>query len=266
MPHGAHERSDSVQSDVQAPDISSGSIQEQVQLCLLPDMEHSHEHHSLQGDRDPEPPQPAETSSRAASTDEARAVQALNKAWLVRFGMLADSWDGWAKLHVEPLVAMQFYFFSEAGFALSKVYLATGLPFNWSIYCYITTVPILINIAVTMSLDLLMWRYGPQATKFKVYHPAGVIVTLMVLPTWYLGYIGPQATVPWRNRFKFVIVNIPVAILGHMVGFAGGHHGYHPAQPRATIFKPLYQAVVQSLKFTDSLTDLTLIGELLAQV
>ena len=83
---------------------------------------------------------------------------------------------------------------------------------------------------------------------------------------WYLGYIGPQQTVPWNNRLQFLVVSSLSIAFVHLAAAAGGIPGEHPVEPRISIMRPVFRAVIQTLRVTDSLTDLSLIGELLTDV
>ena len=76
-------------------------------------------------------------------------------------GMTASSWDGWAKMHVNPFLAMRFYFLPVMGKILARVYLFTGLPMNMSLLFYVVTLPQTLNIALTVAVNCVVFRFGP---------------------------------------------------------------------------------------------------------
>ena len=169
-------------------------------------------------------------------------------------------------MHVHPLVAMQFFFLSTMVDILSRSYMLTGLPMDGSLLCHAVTLPHNLNIAVCVAGTCAMFRVGPQVVFHRMF-PLLVLATVsLALPLWYVGYIGPQDTVPWNNRLKFLLSGSAEILLAHLASAAGGLPGEHPVEPRTSIRKPVYRAIIQTLRVTDSLTDLSLIVELVAEV
>ena len=192
--------------------------------------------------------------------------RARGRAWCLRLGMTASSWDGWAKMHVHPLVAMQFFFLSTMVDILSRSYMLTGLPMDGSLLCHAVTLPHNLNIAVCVAGTCAMFRVGPQVVFHRMF-PLLVLATVsLALPLWYVGYIGPQDTVPWNNRFKFLVYGSVHNLFSHLAGAAGWLPGEHPVEPRTSIRKPVYSAIIKAMRLCDSLTDMSLIAELVAEV
>ena len=126
--------------------------------------------------------------------------RARGRAWCLRLGMTSRSWDGWAQMHVHPPVAMQFYFLPTIGVMLTEVLLFTGLSMDTnSLLFYAVTVPHALNIPVGVVLNCAMFRFGPQIAFHRMYQPMVLLFVALQLPVPYVGYIGPQDTVP-RSR------------------------------------------------------------------
>lgn len=180
--------------------------------------------------------------------------------------MTASSWDGWAKMHVNPFVAMRFYFIPAACDILVKGFLISSLPMHISGLFYVATLPYVLHTLVNVAVAYIFFRYGPQIVFHRMFMPSILIALVPSLPVLYLGYIGPQHTVPWNNRLKFLVVSFMNFFAGHLAAAAGGLPGEHPVEPRTSIVKPVCRAIIQTFKVTDSLTDLSLIVELVAEV
>lgn len=194
-------------------------------------------------------------------------TRARGRAWCLRLGMTSSSWEGWAQMHVHPLVAMQFYFLPTIGVLLNGVYLFTGLSMDTnSLLFYAVTLPHALSIPVGVVLNCAMFRFGPQVVFHRMYQPMVLFTVALGGPVWYVGYIGPQESVPWNNRFHFLVFGSAFMLLAHLSGAAGGIPGEHPAEPRTSICKPVLHATIQTLRLNDALTDLSLIAELVTEV
>ena len=191
---------------------------------------------------------------------------ARGRAWCLRFGMTASSWDGWAKMHVNPFVAMRFFFLSAACDVLTQAYVSTSLPMHRSMLLYVVTFPHLLQLVITLTVLCAMFRKGPQIVFHSMYPPVILLVVLLGLPACYLGYIGPLDTVPWNSRLKFSVVTSINLAFKHLSAAAGALPGEHPSEPRTSISKPVFRAFIQTFRVIDSITDLSLIGELLTEV
>ena len=153
------------------------------------------------------------------------------------------------------------------GVILIRVYLFTGLPMNAKfLLFYAVTVPHGLSIALAVAVPCAMFRFGPKVALHRMYQLGALLYVTLSLPVWYVGYIGPQDTVPWNNRLKFLLSGSAEILLAHLASAAGGLPGEHPVEPRTSIRKPVYRAIIQTLRVTDSLTDLSLIVELVAEV
>ena len=84
-------------------------------------------------------------------------------------------------------------------------YLTIGIHGVGYMY-YVLRVPIacfpILMIAAGDSCTV--WRWGPAIAHHMLYQPAMVLITLCMVPTLYAGCLGPEATVPWHDRFHFV--------------------------------------------------------------
>ena len=73
-------------------------------------------------------------------------------------GMSASSWDAWAKLHVNPYVAMSYFFVSAAPSSMAAAYMCTGVRGEGLMY-YVVSVPLVFyTVAVTIALSCF-WRW-----------------------------------------------------------------------------------------------------------
>ena len=135
-----------------------------------------------------------------------------------------------------------------------------------SLLFYVVTLPHAVNIAAGVAATCAIFRLGPQLVLHRMYPLHTIFSLVLCLPVWYVGYIGPQDTVPWNNRLKFLLVGLVGLTFQHLTAAAGAIPGEHPVEPRTSIRKAVYRAIIQSLRLNDSLTDLSLIGELLAEV
>ena len=192
--------------------------------------------------------------------------RARGRVWCLRLGMTASSWEGWAKMHVHPRVAIWFYFFAAMGDILTRAYFFTGLPMHKSMGFYAVTLPQVLGITVAVAAPCLMFRLGPQIVFHRMYGLVSLCPVFTSLPLAYVGFIGALDTVPWNNRFKFHLVTLAGALFTHLHAAAGAHPGEYPVEPRTSIRKPVYRVIIQTLRVTDAMTDLSLIVELIAEV
>jgi hypothetical protein len=197
---------------------------------------------------------------------EALKIRAKGRAWCLRLGMTASSWDGWARLHVNPTIQMGVYFLTTGLYILSACYILTALPFNNSTQLYLVTVPFALHTFILFMATCLIWRLGPQFVQFKYYPILLLLILAGDLPMLYVGYIGPIVTVPWQNRLRFVCIHCIATVFLLSSAACGGVPGEHPVEPRTSIIPTLSGAVIQSLWASDSLTDLALITALLEEV
>ena len=216
-------------------------------------------------------PDPVARMSMAAVTRlrhglELWKARARGRTWCLRFGMLSRAWDGWSKMHVNPFAAMGFYFSSVVASAVMNAYLVTALPLNRSIHCYLVTAPLMLNVVQTIVPICTIWRYGPQVVHHRLYTLFIVVYMVCSMPVTYMVFFGPQSTIPWNNRFKAIAVCTVQSLFAHMAGAAGGMPGGQPPEPRTSIWKPLCEATLQTLRLMDSVTDITLVGELVYEV
>ena len=137
---------------------------------------------------------------------------------------------------------------------------------NESVLFYAVTLPYVVNLGLGMVWAAILFRFGPQIVFHRMFLLLLLCSVAAPLPVWYVGYVGPQDTVPWNNRFKFLVVSFAERLCEHLAGAAGALPGEHPVEPRTSIRMPVYRAIIQTLRLTDSLTDLSLIVELVAEV
>lgn len=131
---------------------------------------------------------------------------------------------------------------------------------------YVATLPYLLHLLLHLALVCAMFRVGPQVVFHRMYTVMLLCVVVFPFPVWYLGFLGPQQTVPWNSRLHFLVVAFLTFLLTHFCTAAGALPGEHPLHPRTSIVQPVCRAVFQTLRATDALTDLSLIGRLLAEV
>ena len=131
---------------------------------------------------------------------------------------------------------------------------------------YAVTLPQVLGITVAVAAPCLMFRLGPQIVFHRMYGLVSLCPVFTSLPLAYVGFIGALDTVPWNNRFKFHLVTLAGALFTHLHAAAGAHPGEYPVEPRTSIRKPVYRVIIQTLRVTDALTDLSLIVELIAEV
>ena len=96
--------------------------------------------------------------------------------------------------------------------------------------------------------------------------PVSLTPMFLDIPLFYVSFIGPLDTVPWNNRFKCLVLCLTETLFQHLASAAGAIPGEHPVEPRTSIRKPVYRAIIQALRFMDSMTDLSFIVELVTEV
>ena len=82
---------------------------------------------------------------------------AQGRAWCRRLGMSASSWDGWAKLHVNPWVAMSYLFSSVVLGSSVIIYMCTGVRGEGHMY-YVVLVPLSCDSALCIATTISFWR------------------------------------------------------------------------------------------------------------
>ena len=147
-----------------------------------------------------------------------------------------------------------------------RAYVSTSLPMYRSTLFYVATLPWLLHIFIVLAMACSMFRVGPQVVFHHMYSLGLLCVSVLPFSVWYLGFLGPQQTVPWNSRLHFFVVAFLLFSFVHLAAAAGSLPGEHPSEPRTSIFQPVYRAIFQTLRITDAMTDLSLIGELFAEV
>lgn len=193
------------------------------------------------------------------------ACHARGREWCLRLGMTSSAWDGWCKLHTNPLVAMCYFFgFVVLTNAVSCV-LAVGIQGN-SFVEKSTIISTGFHLVMVKAIFFLFWRWGPGVSCQRLYLPLIFSCALSAMPLMLLGNLGPEALVPWGNRLHFLIGNC-VWLLCGLQGFAAGIvPGEHPAEPRSSIMYPVARAFVQAILWTDFWSDASLIRSLMNAV
>lgn len=186
---------------------------------------------------------------------------APGRAWCLRLGMSASSWDGWGKLHVNPCVAMGYYFSSFVLSSSTMAYMSTGVRGEGHMY-YVVLVPLGCYTFVCIAGAISFWRWGPAVAHHKVYQHVTAFASLGIMPICYVGYLGPEATIPWHNNLHWLAVSCVSVFLLLQTTSAGGVPGEHPAEPRTSIREPVLRSSLHALVFLDALSDLALIRSL----
>ena len=135
-----------------------------------------------------------------------------------------------------------------------------------SMLYYVMTVPFLLYLVIYIGMMCAVFRMGLKIVLHRMYLLAWICVVVLPGPVMYVGYFGPQETVPWNNRLQFLAVSFIVLLCSYLGAAAGCIPGEHPSEPRTSITQPVHRAVIQSLRLTDSLTDFSFIRELLEEV
>ena len=180
---------------------------------------------------------------------------ARGRAWCRWWGMSANSWDGSAMLHVNPYAAMRYYFLLAIPSSMLAAYMCTGARGEGHMY-YVILVPVGFYTTACTSQTILFWRWGPTIVHHKLYKPFSAFAALGTMPLTYVGYLGPEATVPWHNDLHWLVVSCLNSIFTFQVTSAGGLATEHPAEPRTSIREPVLRSAVHALMFIDACTDL----------
>ena len=180
-------------------------------------------------------------------------------------GMSATAWDGWAQLHVNPYVAMGYYFVSTTLMTVTAAYMGTGIQGEGHIY-YVALVSLVFNIIVCTAATIAFWRWGPAVAHHKLSQPALAIAGLCLTPMFYVGYLGPEATIPWHNGLQWLLVSGLHIFFFLQSASAGGMPVEHPAEPRTGIMEPVLGSALHALMMVDALSDLCLTRSLVEVV
>ena len=181
-------------------------------------------------------------------------------------GMSACSWEGWSRMHVDPLMAIRYFFFCEAVHIATCAYTVTGLRIDSSLYCFLVTVPMMLFTSCNVCTYLAFWRLGPEIVHHKLYTMSSLLTMICIIPVVLLGYMGPETMVPWNSRVHFVCVNASGTVFAEQSAAAGKSPRQHPQEPRTSLLKPIIRSAVVSLLLVDALTDLSLIRSLFERV
>ena len=180
-------------------------------------------------------------------------------------GMTASSWEGWAEQHVNPHVAIAYFFVPNALAIATVAYLCTGIRGDDHMY-YVVLVTLVVFVLFHTGTQFAFWRWGPNFAHSKVFQHVMVLTTVCSMPILYVGFLGPDSTVPWNDRLHYVSVH-GLAIFFLLQGAAsGGMAGEHPAEPRTSIWEPFCRSAVQALTLVDAASDFALTRSLLAAV
>ena len=187
------------------------------------------------------------------------------RAWCLLLGMSASSWDGWAKLHANPCVAICYFFPSVILESITAGYSCTGVRGEGHMY-FAVLVPLACHTVVVIAVTICFWRWGPAVAHHKLYLPVLAFLALCTTPMCYVAFLGPEETVPWNNSFH----NLAIVCFGLFwllqAASAGLVPGEHPAEPRTSINGPVIRCALQALLLFDAFSDLALTRSLLAAV
>lgn len=157
-----------------------------------------------------------------------------------------------------------FYGF-EAGQLAVSIYILSALPINQSVYCYIVTIPWMVNIVYCSVLDLALWRWGPVVVHHKVYPVFYLLSVALFMPLVCVAYLGPLSSVPWNNRLHFVFANGVGNFCFIQTGTTKTPRE-HPKVPRSSLLQPFSRAAINTMLIMDAWTDLTLVRSFLDRV
>ena len=154
-------------------------------------------------------------------------------------GMTASSWEGWAELHVNPFVAMGYFYGFAALERAAAVYICTGVRGDDHMF-YVVIVPLVSFVVMGgTALDWFVWRRGPATVKHKLFQAFVVLSTLSSMPMLYVGNLGPEATVPWHDRLQFLCAHAVFTFWIIQKCTAGAVPGEHPADQHHGAFLPV---------------------------
>ena len=190
------------------------------------------------------------------------------RAWCLRLGMSAGSWDGWAKMHANPLVAMCYFFLSYFLATSAMAYMCTGVRGEGYMY-FVVLVTFGCDVVVNSAVLALFWRWGPAVVHHKLFPAGPVFLALCGMPMCYMCYVafvGSEATVPWNDSLHCLSIMCSVVVFMLQASAAGLVPGEHPAEPRTSIREPIIRAAMLTLLFLDAFSDLEVIRSLLMAV
>lgn len=184
------------------------------------------------------------------------------KSFYMRLGMSESALEGWSKLHVNPVVALWYFWASQAGLLVVLLTIIAGMKFEKAIHLYIITIPCIGSFVLQLIADMFFWRLGPGFAHHKML--TGIMITMLAcgLPMLLFGYLGAREVVPWNSRIMFSGQSLLVFFFASQAAQAGANGGEHPIQPRTSITMPVVQGLMESILVWDALVDLGLIRSL----
>lgn len=184
------------------------------------------------------------------------------KSFFIRLGMSESALEGWTKLHVNPVVALWYFWASQAGLLVVLLTIIAGMKFDNSVHLYIITIPFIAAFMLQLIADVFFWRLGPDFAHHKML--SGIMITLVAcsLPMLLFGYLGAREVVPWNSRIMFSGQTLLMFFFASQAAQAGANGGEHPIQPRTSITMPVVQGLMESILVWDALVDIGLIRSL----
>ena len=82
---------------------------------------------------------------------------ARRRVLCLRLGMCASAWDGWAELHVNPCVAMGYFFLSLSVATIGMGYICTGIKGEGPMY-FVVFAPLAFHTIADIGIAVLFWR------------------------------------------------------------------------------------------------------------
>ena len=131
---------------------------------------------------------------------------------------------------------------------------------------YVVLVPLVFYSVVLTAASISFWRWGPAVAHYRLYQPALAVAAMSIMPMIYVGYLGPEAPVPWHNSLHWLVVSCITIFFGLQHLSAGGMPGEHPAEPRTSIRGPVLRSALQALMLIDAYSDLAVTRSLLLAV
>ena len=144
-------------------------------------------------------------------------------------------------------------------------YMCTGVRGEGHMY-FEVLVPLVFYTVVLTAASVSFWWWGPAVAHHRLYQPALAAATFCVMPMLYVGYLGPEVTVPWHNNLQWLVVCCMSIFFGLQHTSAGVMPGEHPAEPRTSIREPFLRSALQALMLLDALSDLAVTRSLLRAV
>ena len=131
---------------------------------------------------------------------------------------------------------------------------------------YVVLVPLVFLTTVTTAVTICFWKWGPAVAHHKLYQHLSAFAALGSMPLAYVGYLGPEPTIPWHNNLHWLIVSGLNAVAQLQTASAGSVAGEHPAEPRTSVREPVLRSTVHALMLLDACSDLALSRSLLRVV